>query len=102
MDNVKHVMKDMAPQKREELWKSLMSLSIFELIQQRYSSEERDSVSVDIYVNCKPVSSWEDFATELYCDHQVAAVEEVRSYLPPRGESAWYCMFDSHKLTMSL
>ena len=31
-------------------------------------------------------ASWEHLARSLYRHHQVAAVEEVRSYLPPKGE----------------
>ena len=45
-----------------------------------------DDEYADLYVNCNPYSSWEDIAVSLYHHHQVAAVEEVRSYLPPRGE----------------
>ena len=41
-----------------------------------------------LYVNCSPYSSWKNIARSIYRHHQVAAVEEVRSYLPPRGEIA--------------
>ena len=48
---------------------------------------ERDTAYyVDVYVNCDPYSSWEELAGQLYRHQQVAAVEEVKSYLPPRGE----------------
>jgi hypothetical protein len=40
----------------------------------------------DMYVNYNLYSSWEHLAGSLYRHHQVATVEEVRSYLPPRGE----------------
>ena len=40
----------------------------------------------DLYVNYNLYSSWVDLAGSLYRHHQVAAVEEVRSYLPPRGQ----------------
>ena len=46
----------------------------------------KDDEHADLYVNCNPYSSWKDIARSLYHHHQVAAVEEVRSYLPPRGE----------------
>ena len=46
----------------------------------------KEDECADLYVNYNPYSSWEMFARSLYRHHQVAAVEEVRSYLPPRGE----------------
>ena len=47
----------------------------------------KEDECVDWYVNCSPYSSWEFLAKSLYRHHQVAAVEEIRSHLPPRGES---------------
>ena len=64
--------------------------SIFDaiLLSQKYSTAlEVETAAVDIYVSCHPGASWEYLAGSLYRLHQVAAVEEVRSYLPPRGES---------------
>ena len=46
----------------------------------------KEDECANLYVNYNPYSSWEDLARSLYGHHQVAAVEEVRSYLPPRGE----------------
>jgi hypothetical protein len=57
----------------------------------------KEDECADLYVNCNPHSSWERLAWSLYRHHQVAAVEEVRSYLPPRGEPYftyfWSCDF---------
>ena len=39
----------------------------------------------DVYINCCYYSSWEHLARELYQELETAAVEEVRSYLNPRG-----------------
>ena len=50
-----------------------------------YMSGKEDECA-DLYINYNPNSSWEDLARSLYRHHQVAAVEEVRSYLPLRGE----------------
>lgn len=47
---------------------------------------EKESVFVDIYVNCNPLSSWVDLAKALYQCGQLAALEEVRKYLPPKGK----------------
>ena len=88
VDNVTRVMKKIEPEKREEVWESVLATgTVSKNILEHYSPEERESASVDIYVNCCPESSWEDLANKLYHLHQIRAVEEVRSYLPPRGES---------------
>ena len=50
----------------------------------------KDDECADLYVNCSPYSSWKRFARSLYRHKQVAAVDEVRSYLPPRGEPGLY------------
>ena len=46
----------------------------------------KEDECADLYVNYNPRSSWDLLARSLYHHHQVAAVEKVRSYLPPRGE----------------
>ena len=61
-------------------------------IQEQYSTySEREVAYVDAYVNCYPLSSWRELARVLYQRHHVAAVEEARTYLPPRGESSCAC-----------
>ena len=51
-----------------------------------YNDLERETAYVDVYVNCYPFSSWDELAEQLYHRQQVAAVEEVKAHLPPRGE----------------
>ena len=63
-----------------------MSPAIERVIRGEGYSSDKDLSYAELYVNCNPCSSWERFARSLYHHHQVAAVEEVRSYLPPRGE----------------
>ena len=89
VDNVSHIMEKVEPKKRQEILKGIIFSDIFEKIQfsEKYSTAlEVEAAAVDIYVNCHSWASWEDLARSLYRHHQVAAVEEVRSYLPPRGE----------------
>ena len=90
VDNVSHIMEKVEPKERQPLLKKMLMLySIFDEIQSsgKYpTASEVEAAAVDIYVNCYPYSSWEHLAKKLYHHHQVAAVEEVRSYLPPRGE----------------
>ena len=64
-----------------------VSTLVIEGVQRKYLTDvERETAYIDIYVNCNPESSWEELAKALYKHQQVAAVEEVRSYLSPRGE----------------
>ena len=64
-----------------------VSTSVTEEVQRKYLTDlERETAYIEIYVNCNVQSSWEDLAKALYKHKQVAAVEEVRSYLSPRGE----------------
>ena len=91
VDNVSRVMEKVEPKERQEILKEVVVVDdIFDTIHSsgQYSTAlEVETAAVDIYVNCDPHSSWVYLARSLYHHHQVAAVEEVRSYLPPRGES---------------
>ena len=75
----------------KEVWRELIDGTILVDISSKYSTErELVSTCVDIYVNCIPDSSWEEVASRLYREGETAAVEEVRSYLSPRGRfSQW-------------
>ena len=89
VDNVSRVMEKAKPKEREPLLKEMIMDVIFDDIQSsgKYPTAlEMETAAVDIYVNYHPWASWENLARLLYRHHQVAAVEEVRSYLPPRGE----------------
>ena len=84
-------MEKVDPKERQQILREiLVSGSIFDAIQssEKHSTAlEVEAAAVDIYVNCSiTYSSWEHLARSLYRHHQVAAVEEVRSYLPPKGE----------------
>ena len=91
--NISDIMEKVEPKERQPVLKEVIGFdSVFNAIQSsgKYSTaSEVEAAAVDIYVNCDPWASWEDIARSLYRHHQVAAVEEVRSYLPPRGQS--YC-----------
>ena len=93
VDNVSRIIEKVEPKERQPLLQEMLVLSsIFDKIQSsgKYpTASEVEAAAVDIYINCDPWATWEDFARSLYRHHQVAAVEEVRSYLPPRGEPAW-------------
>jgi hypothetical protein len=78
-------MEKVEPKEKLQVWNSVLEHEIIELV----SGEElffKEEECADIYINCYHLASWEHLAESLYRHHQVAAVEEVRSYLPPRGE----------------
>ena len=85
VDNISRVMEKVKGELRPWIWEDL-SLAIWRVIQGEGYSSEKDPTYADLYANCKSNSSWKHLAEILYRHHQVAAVEEVRSYLPPRGE----------------
>ena len=92
VDSVSHVMEKVEPKQRQQIFKDVLLSDIFDEIRSsgQYSTAlEVAAAAVDMYVNCHPQSSWEKLARSLYYHHQVAAVEEVRSYLPPRGEPGY-------------
>ena len=85
VDNVSRVIEKVKGELRPQIWGKL-SPAIWGVIRREGYSSETDPTYADLYVNCDPWATWEEIAKSLYRHHQVAAVEEVRSYLPPRGE----------------
>ena len=86
VENILGVMKKVTDGRAEEVWGRLIGSTGLEDISSKCSTErELVSTRVDIYINCNPNSSWEEVARGLYREGETAAVEEVRSYLSPRG-----------------
>jgi hypothetical protein len=85
VDNVSRVMEKVKPKVKMKIWNDELEHGLVEaLSRKKFSFKEEECA--DIYVNCYHSASWERLARSLYRHHQVAAIEEVRSYLPPRGE----------------
>jgi hypothetical protein len=85
MDNVSYIMEKVQPKVKMQVWEYTFGAQMEDKMKELCMSGKEDECA-DLYVNCNPHSSWERLARSLYRHHQVAAVEEVRSYLPPRGE----------------
>ena len=83
VDNVSRVMEKVEPKVKMQVWEDVGMER--EKMEELCRSGKEDECA-DLYVNCSPFSSWKDIAGSLYRHYQVAAVEEVRSYLPLRGE----------------
>ena len=88
VENLLGVMEKVTDGRAKEVWGELTML---EDISSKCSTErELVNTCADIYVNCAPDSSWEKVARRLYHKGETAAVEEVQSYLSPRGRfSQW-------------
>ena len=86
VDNVSHVMEKVEPKVKVRVWKGACYAPMEAIKMEEVCMSGKDDECADLYVNYNPYSSWEWLAKSLYRHHQVAAVEEVRSYLPPRGE----------------
>ena len=85
VDNVSCIMEKVEPKVKMDVWNDVLEHGLIEIISRKKFSFKEEECA-DIYVNCCWSTSWEHLARSLYRHHQVAAVEEVRSYLPPRGE----------------
>ena len=111
MDNVSRVMEKVEPKQRLQVLERMIIYSnVTAAIKSKFSDiSEREAAYIDIYVNCKVFSLWDEIAIELFKYGQVAAVDEVKSYLPPKGEpclcSVCICCtrhFNSHIIIMAI
>ena len=84
VDNISRIMEKVEPKVKMHVWNSVLEHNTIKLMSEEFSFKEEECA--DIYVNCNLTASWDDLAQTLYEHHQMAAVKEVRSYLPPRGE----------------
>ena len=85
VDNVSRIMEKVEPEVKTQVWVDASFAGVKDEMEKLCMSGK----CIDMYVNCSPYSSWERLARSLYHHHQGAAVEEVRSYLPPRGEPSF-------------
>ena len=111
MDNVSRVMEKVEPKQRLKVLEHMIGDPfVTTAIKNKFSNiSEREAAYVDIYVNCSNSSSWKEIASSLFPYEQMAAVDEVKSYLPPKGEpclcSVCICCtrhFNSHIIIMAI
>ena len=86
MDNISHIMEKVEPKVKAQVWVDACGAPVEKEKMEEMCTSGKEDECADLYVNYNLQSSWERLAKSLYRHHQVAAVEEVRSYLPPRGE----------------
>ena len=94
VENLLGMMEKVTDGRAKEVCRELIDGTMMEDISSKCSTErELVNTCVDIYVNYKPDSSWEEVARGLYYEGETAAVEEVRSYLSPRGRFSQWVWF---------
>ena len=86
VDNASHIMEKVEPKEKMKVWADACYVYMEKWKMEELWTSGKEDECADLYVNYNPYSSWENLASSLYRHHQMAAVEEVRSYLPPRGK----------------
>ena len=88
MENVVGVMEKVAVERRKEMWsRYIVPYSQLEEIYQKYSTEEqRIHACADIYVNCRPDSSWAYLHKELDEENEMTAMRKAKTFIPQTGE----------------
>ena len=68
------------------MWEEVLGKGAAEEIYSSHSSEEEKLHScADVYVTCKPDSSWKKLVQELYDYGGMAAAKEAKAFLQQRG-----------------
>ena len=94
VENVVGVMEKVTDDGRGKVWSRLISGNLLTDINNKCSNEKEILyMTSDVYVNCCVDSSWERLAHRLYYELKTAAVEEVQSYLNPRGRLLQWVWF---------
>ena len=85
--NVIRAMKKVAVDKRRQVWEEVLREKAVEEIYSSHSNEEDKLHScADIYVTCKPDSSWEELVRVLYYDCcGMTAAKEAKAFLQQKG-----------------
>ena len=94
VENVVGVMEKVTDDGRLNVCRQLIGGNLLINITSKCSNEKEIlHISSDTYVNCCVDSSWKYLARVLYYKLETAAVEEVRSYLNPRGRLLQWVWF---------
>ena len=84
--NVTRTMEKVAVDKRRNVWERVLEVEAVEEIYSSHSSEDEKLHScADIYVTCKPNSSWKELVQKLYDYGEMAAAKEAKCFLHQHG-----------------
>ena len=71
------------------MWDGVLEWGAVEMIYTNHSSEEEKLCScADVYVTCKPDSSWKELVWVLYDFGEIAAAKEAKTFLQHNG--GWF------------
>ena len=94
VENVVREIQKVAVDNRRRLWENMFEDDGDEVVDEVYDSHSSDETKLcsisDIYVTCKPDSSWEQLVCCLYENGEMAATEIAKTFLPPKGKHAVY------------
>ena len=87
----KRVLSQRGPRRRRRLAMTDLDESfdpeiLIEIYSSHSSEKEKTHACSDVYVNCRPESSWEHLTSLLYEEDEMTAVDQARPFLPPRGK----------------
>ena len=85
--NVNRAMKKVAMDKRRRVWEVVLRKeAVGEIYGSHFSEEDKLHSCADIYVTCKPDSSWEELFRVLYYDCcEMTAAKEAKAFLQQKG-----------------
>ena len=95
VDNLVKVMEKVTSDKerRREVWGKVLEWNYLTLysyldeVDTNYTTEkEKTNILADVYINSRPVSSWEHLVKTLYNTGELAAAKEAKSLLQQNGE----------------
>ena len=101
VENVVRELRKVAVDNRRQLWGKVFRYDedVVAQISDSHSSDEENLCSLsDIYVNCRPDSSWEELVCCLHENGEMAATEIAKAFLPPKGKQSMHstCTLDAH------
>ena len=86
VENVTRAMEKVTVDERRRVWGVVLGWRAVEEIYSSHSSEQEKLHScADVYVTCKPDSSWKELIQGLYYCGGMAAAKEAKAFLQQRG-----------------
>ena len=87
VENVTRAMEKVTVDQRRRVWERVLGWGTVEEIYSNHSSKQKKLHScADVYVTCKPDSSWKELIQQLYNWGGMAAAKEAKAFLQQRGE----------------
>ena len=78
--------------RRREVWGRVLDLdgatpsSYLDEVYSKYTTaKEKTRALADVYINCRPKSSWQHLVLTLYSESELAAAKEAESFLQQNG-----------------